>query len=64
VSRCMERVSWKDKKMNEEILATVGEDRYFVKAVVMRNKNWLDRTCGKGRQFCKVQWKEGWWVRR
>jgi hypothetical protein len=41
VWRRMERVSWKDKKTNEEILATVGEERRFVKAVVMRKKNWI-----------------------
>ena len=37
----MEKVSWEDKKTNEEVLATVGEERCFVQAIVKREKNWI-----------------------
>ena len=39
--RRTEKVSWKDKKTNEEILATVGEERCFVSAIMKRKKNWI-----------------------
>jgi hypothetical protein len=37
----MEKVSWQDKKRNEEVLAAVGEERCFVQATVKRKKNWI-----------------------
>ena len=39
--RRMEKVNWKDKKTNEEILISVGEERSFVPAVTKRKKNWI-----------------------
>jgi len=41
VWRRIEKVSWEDKKTNEEVLAAVGEDRCFVQAMVKREKNWI-----------------------
>ena len=41
VWRRMEKVSWKDKKTNEEILISVGEVRCLVQAVMKRKKNWI-----------------------
>ena len=37
----MERVSWKDKKSNEQVLHDVGEERSMLKAIVKRKKNWI-----------------------
>jgi Reverse transcriptase (RNA-dependent DNA polymerase) len=39
--RRMEKVSWKDKKTNEAIMVSVGEERCFVQAVMKRKKNWI-----------------------
>ena len=39
--RRMEKVSWKDKKTNEEVLNSVGEERSFVGIVLKRKKNWI-----------------------
>lgn len=39
--RRMERVSWKDKKTNEEVLREVGEDKKLVEMIVRRKKNWI-----------------------
>ena len=39
--RGMEKVSWQDKKTNEEVLAAVGEERCFVQPIVKRKKNWI-----------------------
>jgi hypothetical protein len=36
--RRMEKASWKDKKMNEEIRALVGEERGFVQSVMKRKR--------------------------
>src|SRR5579864_9188892 len=41
VWRRMEKVSWQDKKTNEEVLTAVGEERYFVQAIAKRKKNWI-----------------------
>jgi hypothetical protein len=41
VWRRMEKVSWRDKKTNEEILISVGEKRSFVETIVRRKKNWI-----------------------
>ena len=39
--RRIEKVSWRDKKTNEEVLKMVGEDRCLVETVVRRKKNWI-----------------------
>ena len=39
--RRMERISWEDKKKNEEVLDAIGEERSLVEAVVKRKKNWI-----------------------
>jgi hypothetical protein len=40
----MEKVSWPDKKTNEEVLTAVGEERCVVQglqAILKRKKNWI-----------------------
>ena len=37
----MEKVSWKDKKSNEEVLKAVGERRSLIKTIRKRKKNWI-----------------------
>jgi len=39
--RRIEKVSWKDKKTNEAVLISVGEERRFVQTIVQRKKNWI-----------------------
>ena len=39
--RRMERISWEDKKKNEEVLAAIGEEISLVEAVVKCKKNWI-----------------------
>src|SRR3954466_8772918 len=39
--RKMERVSWSDRKTNEQVLIDVEEKRRFLEAVVKRKKNWI-----------------------
>jgi len=39
--RRMERVSWKDKKTNEEVLNAVGEQRSIIETIIRRKKNWM-----------------------
>lgn len=41
VWRRMEKIKWADKKTNEEVLSSVGEERSFVETVVKRKKNWI-----------------------
>ena len=41
VWRRMLKVSWKDKKTNEEILVSVREERCVVQAATKRKKNWI-----------------------
>jgi hypothetical protein len=41
VWRRMEKVSWQDKKTNEEVLTAVGEERCIVQAILKRKKNWI-----------------------
>ena len=41
VWRRMERVSWEDKKTNEEVLCFVGEERSFIDTIRKRKKNWI-----------------------
>ena len=36
----MEKVSWKDKKTNGEVLTTVGEERSLIRVIRNRKKNW------------------------
>ena len=37
----MERVNWKDRKTNEEVLDMVGEKRSILETIVKRTKNWI-----------------------
>ena len=37
----MERVSWNDKKTNDEVLYLVGEGRSIIQTIVRRKKNWI-----------------------
>ena len=37
----MERVSWKDKKTNEEVLKEVKEERCIIETILKRKKNWI-----------------------
>jgi hypothetical protein len=39
--RRMEKVSWKEKKTNIEVLEIVGEKRILVDTIVQRKKNWI-----------------------
>ena len=39
--RQMEKVSWKDKKTNEEVLTTVGEERSLIRVIRNRKRNWI-----------------------
>ena len=39
--RRMEKVSWKDKKTNEEVLTTVGKERSLIRVTRSRKKNWI-----------------------
>ena len=39
--RKMERVSYLDRKTNEEVLSSVGEKRSFTDAILNRKKNWI-----------------------
>ena len=42
VWRRMERVSWEDKKTNEEVLCSVGEERSLIDTIRKRKKNWIE----------------------
>src|SRR5579863_120853 len=39
--RRMEKVSYKDRKTNEEVLDMVGEKRSLLETIVRRKKNWI-----------------------
>ena len=39
--RRVERVSWQDRKTNEQVLHDVGEERSMVQTVVKRKKIWI-----------------------
>ena len=39
--RRMARVSWKDKKTNEEVLQMVEESRRLLQTILERKKNWI-----------------------
>ena len=53
VWRRMEKVSWHEKKTNEEVLAAVGEERCFVQAIVKRKKNWIGHVV-RGKSLLKL----------
>ena len=44
--RRMEKVSWTQRKTNEEILRMVGEKRRLVNMVVERKKRWIGHSAG------------------
>ena len=59
--RRMERVSWKDRKTNEEVLDMVGEKRSIVETITKRKKNWIGhRLRGEGllKDVIEGGWKE------
>ena len=39
--RGMEKVSWIDKKANEEVLKIVGEERNLIQHIINRKKTWI-----------------------
>jgi hypothetical protein len=39
--RRMEKISWTEKKTNEEVLKTVGEQKHLVQLITERKKKWL-----------------------
>jgi hypothetical protein len=39
--RRMKRISWTEKKTNEEVLRRVGEKRTMLETIVWRKKNWI-----------------------
>ena len=39
--RRMERISWTEKKTNEDVLRLVGEERTMVETIIRRKKNWI-----------------------
>src|SRR5580698_4617377 len=39
--RRMQKVSWKDKKTNEEILSLVVQERCLMKTIIKRKKDWI-----------------------
>jgi exonuclease III len=41
VWRRMEKISWKDRVTNEQVLSRVGEERSLVESIVKRKKNWI-----------------------
>jgi hypothetical protein len=50
--RC-EKVSWKDKKKNEEVLDLVEEERSLVNSITKRKKNWIGHVL-RGNTLLKV----------
>ena len=50
----MERISWEDKKKNEEVLTAIGEERSLVGAVLKRKKNWIGHIVERGRGLLKL----------
>ena len=53
VWRRMERVSWEDKKTNEEVLCSVGEERSLIDTIRKRKKNWIGHVV-RGEGFLKL----------
>ena len=39
----MEKISWKDKKTNEEIVCTVQEDRKILNTILYHKHKWAAR---------------------
>ena len=39
--RRMEKISWKDRKTNDEVLNLVGERRCLIETIMRRKKNWI-----------------------
>ena len=39
--RRLERISWMDKKSNEEVLTMVNENRCLIRTIYQRKKNWI-----------------------
>jgi len=37
----MEKISWTEKKTDEEVLELVGEEHKMVSLIIMRKKNWI-----------------------
>ena len=35
------KISWRDRKSNEEVLRMVGEERHLIKVIKTRQRNWL-----------------------
>src|SRR5215510_850181 len=47
--RRMAKVSWKDKKTNDEVLQMMGESRRLMQTILERKKNWIGHVLrGKG----------------
>jgi hypothetical protein len=57
VWRRMEKVSLQDKKINEEVLAAVGEERCFVQEIVKGEKNWIGHVV-RGKSLLKLVLEE------
>src|SRR5258708_39887187 len=39
--RILEKISWMDKKSNEEVLTIVNENRCLIRTIYQRKKNWI-----------------------
>src|SRR5260370_33940374 len=39
--RRLKRISWMDKKSNEEVLTMVNENRCLIRIIYQRKKNWI-----------------------
>ena len=37
----MEKISWRDKIRNEEVFARLMEERYLIRTIRQRQKNWI-----------------------
>jgi len=44
--RRMEKVSWTEHKINEEVWETIGEERFFIRTIKSRQKKWIGHTLG------------------
>ena len=50
----MEKVSWMDKKTNEQVLREVGEERRLLQSVEKRKRNWIGHVVRGERLMKKV----------
>ena len=61
--RRMAKVSWKDKRTNEEVLQIVGENRKLLQKIQERKKNWIGHVLTGEVLMLEVMkgraWKEG-----